>query len=109
MLAPPTAPTQKAGPGDCPDPPTAAPTRQDTSAGRGRSGQYRDGGLALDRYVQADTLKVVGPPSKGACMGARITWGNDPLGTTGLVTIMRCGHWWAYRFDMSRDQMYGLA
>ena len=38
--------------------------------------------------------------------------GSDAMGlitTTGLVTIRRCGHWWAYRFDMSRDQMHGLA
>jgi hypothetical protein len=41
-------------------------------------------------------------------VGKHITWGNDPLGPCGLVAINKCGHWWAYRFTLSRERMYDL-
>ncbi len=42
-------------------------------------------------------------------MGTHITWGNDPLEPSGLVTLMRCGHWWVYPVHADPEQMHELA
>jgi hypothetical protein len=42
-------------------------------------------------------------------MKHRITGGNEPLGTAGLVAITRCGHWWVYPTRADREQMHELA
>ncbi len=31
------------------------------------------------------------------------------LGGAGLVAVSKCGHWWAYPFRMTREQMHDVA
>lgn len=42
-------------------------------------------------------------------MEPRITAGNEPLESTGLVAFPRCGHWWVYPVAAIPAQMHDLA
>ena len=42
-------------------------------------------------------------------MSRRVTWGNTRLGSTGLVAVMGCGHWWVYQVRATVEQMHDLA
>ena len=38
-----------------------------------------------------------------------MTCGNEPLGRSGLVAIVRCGHWWVYPSGRSVAELHALA
>ena len=42
-------------------------------------------------------------------MGTHVTLGNTPLGPSGLVAFMSCGHWWAYPVRATTEQMHEVA
>ncbi len=37
------------------------------------------------------------------------TVGNARLGSTGLIAVMACGHWWVYDVRATPEQMHDLA
>jgi hypothetical protein len=73
--------------------------------GQCRAGRRTAGPVCASWY----TRSVVGPPHKGACMATHTAWGNAPLGPSGLVAFMACGHWWAYPIRTNAKQMQNLA
>ena len=42
-------------------------------------------------------------------MESGITAGNEPLGSAGLVTFQRCGHWWVYPVIATAEEMEEVA